>query len=260
MKKFLSLGAGVQSSTLALMCAKGEIPAPDAAIFADTQWEPKAVYDWLNYLEKQLPFPVYRVTAGSLRDGVLKSKNLNGGRFASIPWFTGKTLESPNGGMGRRQCTSEYKINPLRRKMRELVGPPQRQIQCEVMIGISTDEAHRMKPARNQWQRNIWPLIDRGMSRGDCLAWMAQNGYPTPPKSSCLGCPYHSDQQWREIKANPEEWADVVAIDRVIRKPVRGMKPEQYMHRSFMPIDEAPFNDDRQADMFGNECEGMCGV
>ena len=35
---FLSLGAGVQSSTLALMAAKGEIgPMPDAAIFADTQ-------------------------------------------------------------------------------------------------------------------------------------------------------------------------------------------------------------------------------
>jgi len=50
MKHFLSLGAGVQSSTMALMAAKGQIgPMPDAAIFADTQWEPRHVYTWLNW-------------------------------------------------------------------------------------------------------------------------------------------------------------------------------------------------------------------
>ena len=66
MKRFLSLGAGVQSSTLALMIAHGELEPVDAAIFADTGWEPKKVYAWLDWLEKQLPFPVYRVTAGDL--------------------------------------------------------------------------------------------------------------------------------------------------------------------------------------------------
>ena len=36
-KVVLSLGAGVQSSTLALMAAKGEVtPMPDVAVFADT--------------------------------------------------------------------------------------------------------------------------------------------------------------------------------------------------------------------------------
>jgi len=46
----LSLGAGVQSSTMALMAAKGEItPMPDCAIFADTQAEPQSVYDsWIG--------------------------------------------------------------------------------------------------------------------------------------------------------------------------------------------------------------------
>jgi len=46
--RILSLGAGVQSSTLALMIAKGEIPMVDCAIFADTMGEPKAVYEWLG--------------------------------------------------------------------------------------------------------------------------------------------------------------------------------------------------------------------
>ena len=71
-KIILSLGAGVQSSTLALMAAHGEItPMPDCAIFADTMGEPAEVYKWLDWLEKQLPFPVYRVTAGNLQDECL---------------------------------------------------------------------------------------------------------------------------------------------------------------------------------------------
>src|SRR5262249_18428138 len=38
----LSLGAGVQSTTLALLAAGGELALPEAAIFADTGWEPRA--------------------------------------------------------------------------------------------------------------------------------------------------------------------------------------------------------------------------
>ena len=45
----LSLGAGVQSSTLYLLAVTGELPLPDVAIFAHTQSEPTWVYehqDW----------------------------------------------------------------------------------------------------------------------------------------------------------------------------------------------------------------------
>ncbi len=38
----LSLGAGVQSTTLALLAVEGVLPMPDVAIFADTGWEPAA--------------------------------------------------------------------------------------------------------------------------------------------------------------------------------------------------------------------------
>lgn len=247
--RILSLGAGVQSSTLALMMSKGEIEPPAAAIFADTQWEPRKVYDWLDWLEKQLTFPVYRVTQGSLRDAVMNQSNATGGRFASVPWFM-------PGAMGRRQCTREYKIDPIRRKMREIVG---KRGQAQVCIGISLDEAHRMKPSRNLWQHHTWPLIDLRMTRADCLMWMERAGYPQPPKSSCLGCPYHSDAQWAEIKKDPVEWANVMEVDAAIRDTPKMLK-QQFMHRSCKPIDEVEFTNKKQPDMFINECEGLCGV
>lgn len=66
---YISLGAGVQSSVMALMAARGELtPMPEFAVFADTQDEPQSVYRWLDWLEKQLPFPVHRVSYGKLSD------------------------------------------------------------------------------------------------------------------------------------------------------------------------------------------------
>ena len=58
--RVLSLGAGVQSTTLALMAAHGEIgPMPDCAIFADTGWEPRipfeqTVSDLLDYWRRKM--------------------------------------------------------------------------------------------------------------------------------------------------------------------------------------------------------------
>jgi hypothetical protein len=269
-KRFLSLGAGVQSSTLALMIAHGELEPVDAAIFADTQWEPRKVYEWLDWLDAEIqrcphPFPVHRVTAGSLRKNVIAKQNTTGGRFATVPWF----ITNPDGskGMGRRQCTAEYKLNPLRRKQRELIGLAKgqrsRRVMAETLIGISTDEALRMKPSRDKWARSVWPLIDKGMSRQDCLRWMERKGYPLPPKSSCIGCPFHSIHEWRAIKADPEAWADALEVDAVIREPVRGMRGQQFMVAQRVPLAEVDLSsaaDHGQTDLFVNECEGMCGV
>lgn len=262
MIRVLSLGAGVQSSTLALMAAKGEIgPMPDAAIFADTGWEPHKVYEWLDFIESKLPFPLYRVSAGNLRNDVINRSNSTGQRFAAVPFF----MRMPNGkeAMGRRQCTAEYKLRPIQRKIVEMMGGKRPKGGAEVWIGISTDEAIRMKPSRVQYINNRWPLIERLMSRADCLRWFEKEGLPHPPKSSCIGCPFHSDHQWRDIKNNyPEEWADAVQIDKQIRHQP-GFRGQQFMHRSLKPLDEVDLRSDieiGQGDLFGNECEGMCGV
>jgi hypothetical protein len=257
----ISLGAGVQSSTMTLMAARGEItPMPDAAIFADTQWEPKAVYQWLDWLKwETAPFPIYRVTAGNLRQDALDRSNTSGKRFAAIPWF----MRLPNGdqAMGRRQCTQEYKLRPIQKRIVELLGGRPRG-GCSLWIGISTDEAARMKPSRVKYIENRWPLIEKSMSRNDCLQWMARNFYPVPPRSACIGCPFHNNNEWRAIKADPDTWNDAVEVDVAIRRQPR-FKGEQFAHRSLMPLSEVDFSTDEdrgQLNMFNNECDGMCGL
>lgn len=260
--RVLSLGAGVQSSTLALMAARGEVgPMPDAAIFADTQWEPAAVYRWLDWLEKQLPFPVYRVTAGNLRADLLAKTNTTGQRFAAVPFFT----LAPDGkrGMGQRQCTKEYKLQPIRREARRLMLAAGKTT-IEQWIGISCDEVVRMKLSGRKYITNRWPLVEAGMARWDCLRWMEERQYPKPVKSACLGCPYHSNSQWRDLRDNdPEGWADTVEVDRAIRVPGRGIRAQQFMHASCVPLDQVDLStaaERGQPDLFADECDGICGT
>lgn len=257
MKTVLSLGAGVQSSTLAFMIENGDLPYKiDCAIFADTGWEPENVYRYLQYIESNVSFPIVRVMH---KEG-LKKALLGEGRFAAVPFFTDR------GGMGMRQCTGEYKIMPIQKKCRELLGYGKgKRIPKDsltMLIGISTDEVVRMKPSRVPWIKHEWPLIDKGLSRSNCLQYLQSKGYELPAKSSCLGCPYHSDKQWLDLKnKSPEEWRETVEVDKVIRDRAFGMQQKQYMHRSCKPLDEVNFSAiEDQIDMFGNECEGMCGL
>lgn len=298
----LSLGAGVQSTCVLLMSCEGVLPKLDAAIFSDTKWEPESVYKHLAWLETEAcaaGIPVHRVSAGNLRQDGIDFRRTGGKacgdpgyrRFASIPLF----VKNPDGTVGiiRRQCTSEYKIDPIERFIRrELLGLKPRQIApsnaVEHWFGISSDEVYRRRTSPNHWQTFRYPLIDdvsspkkdtlfgRGFDRQDCLDWMESRGYPRPPRSACKGCPYHSDEEWLRMKRDdPEAWNDAVSFDKETRAADAALQAEgiklagrlvglPYLHRSCVPLDEAIFDpNDKQAALtfgMGNECQGMCGV
>lgn len=276
MKNIISLGAGVQSSTMALMASRGEIlPMPEAAIFADTQAEPASVYRWLDWLEKQLPFPVYRVTKGDMTDDMLLLRDRKNRKpeysdqwaRSLIPSFI-KNSDGTRGIMGR-QCTQNYKIDPIEKKIKELAGIKRGEKQVKVIswIGISLDEAHRMKPARTRWTQNRWPLIDIGMRRSDCLNWMRAKGYPRPPRSACIYCPFHSNIEWRQLRdEEPKEWKRAVQFEHDLQRvkaQTDKSKGIPYLHSSLLPLEEVDLSvpsDYGQTDLFGNECTGTCGV
>ena len=277
-KHIISLGAGVQSSTMALMAAHGEIsPMPDCAIFADTQDESKAVYEWLNMLEGFIndaphPFPIHRVTRGKLSKSSLTPRvSAKGVKYSktSIPFFTLNSDKS--GGMiPNRGCTYDFKIMPIRKKQRELgeIKRGQKTVGVITWIGISLDEASRMKDSRDVWCENRWPLIEARMTRADCLRWMESHGYPEPPRSSCVYCPFHSNTEWRRLKTDePREFTKAVKFERAIQK-MKGTDGNfdsvPFLHRSRVPLDQVDFSTlaerNGQINLFENECEGVCGV
>ena len=119
-----------------------------------------------------------------------------------------------------------------------------------------------MRTADTAWISNVYPLIDRRMTRWDCLVWMERQGYPAPPKSSCIGCPFHNDRQWQTIQAVPEEWDNAVTFDAHIRR-LPGVRGALYLHQSLRPLDQVDLRTDEergQLSLFGNECSGYCGT
>ena len=263
MINIISLGAGVQSSTMALMAAQEAItPMPDCAIFADTGWEPQAVYEWLEYLEGSLPFPVHRVSAGDLIEDVeIRTSKKSGKTYLknSIPFWT--DTDGKKGAL-LRKCTRDYKLDPIR-KLQRTFGKDKNQV---IWIGISTDEAHRMKPSTESWITNRFPLMEERMSRGDCLAWLDKNYFPEPPRSACIFCPYHSNGEWSNLQKNwPDEFQKAAEIESQLQKLYKQAEVTTadniYLHDSLFSLDEIDFNETQgQLNLFGNECEGMCGV
>lgn len=270
----LNLGAGVQSSCLALMAAKGEIgPMPDFAVFADTQAEPASVYKWLDWLEAQLPYPVVRVTRGNLTDDSMLVRNKEDGKTylkRMIPVFG----QMPNGeivaALGRK-CTADYKIQPIIKHIRSACGIThgQKEITVTQWIGISYDEMQRMKTPSNAWTQHRWPLVERKMRRGHCIDWMKSNGYPEPPRSACYYCPFHSDDEWRRLRNDdPEHFAKAVEFDKSYRENFRTndktMRMSVYLHRACKPLDQIDFDSPEDKGQLGfdfkSECEGMCGL
>jgi hypothetical protein len=249
----LSLGAGIQSTSLALLAAEGALGRIDGMVFADTGWEPRAVYAHLERLEREVlkpvGIPLHRVSSGNIRNDALNPAS----RFATIPLY----VKNPDGGNGmlRRQCTGQYKVKPIKEKVRELLGAPYpiripRGVYVEQWIGISLDEVHRAKDSDVAYMRNRHPLLEMRWTRDDCIDFLKSRGWGATPKSACLGCTYHSNAQWRALRdTSPDEWADVVAFDDAIRagnaranaagNPLLG---EAFLHRSRVPLDQAPID------------------
>jgi len=279
--RVLSLGAGVQSTTLALMAAQGEIgPMPDCAIFADTQAEPAAVYEHLDWLGSPnvLPFPIHRVTAGSIIENIERMRR--GERWASIPVFL--LAEDGRAAPVVRQCTTEFKIEPIHAKVREMVGFSPGQsfrhalgigprdpvpILVEQWIGISWDERERQSDSGHAWIRNRWPLLEKQVTRQQCERWLIDNGYPVPPKSACVFCPWTENARWRQMRdERPADWRLAVDVDRLIADGApetatrAGTRP-MYLHRSLQRLEEVDLSDlFTDTGGFRNECMGMCGV
>lgn len=294
-KHVLNLGAGIQSTRLYLEFCEGAIldaatKEPirlDAAIFADTGEEPSQVYSHLDWLESLGGPPILRRSLGGrLGDHLREGLNSTGQRFASIPAFT--VPEGWNGdprgiGITRRQCSKEYKVEVIQKSIRQdVLGlAPGRKVRKHITVfqyfGISIDEAGRAKRleavyrTEHRWARPRFPLIERFLSRRDCIEYNRTRVPHEVPRSACTFCPYHDNAEWRWVRDNdPEGWRRAIEVDTGMRAADSAVNREfrqlLYVHRSCKPLAEADLSDvpknfsaAQTLLPFTTECEGVCG-
>jgi 3'-phosphoadenosine 5'-phosphosulfate sulfotransferase (PAPS reductase)/FAD synthetase len=235
--RVLSLGAGIQSTTLYIMAEEGLIPPFDCAIFADTGWERDKTYNVINELQSKYKTPIITVKAGNIKDNMLEAKETQS-RFATMPLYC---VQNNNKGMMRRQCTEEYKITPINKELRKLLGLKPRQRYTgdaiDFVLGISLDESVRANAYKeSKYKTNSYPLINLKMDRNQCEHYLDQHNIDVV-KSACIGCPYHTNKEWRSLDKN--EFTDACSFDAQIRNGFEYKKiksQELYLHSSCQPL------------------------
>lgn len=251
--KVLSLGWGVQSWALAAMIVLGELEPVDVMIHADTTHEASWTYQhaekWTGWLKKN------GQTVITVKPDEKKLGAFNRYRGVFIPAYT--TDGNGSKGQLKRQCTGDWKIAPMRRKIQEL----RNEDPVEMWMGITLDEFQRMKQSDVKYITNRWPLIEKKMTRLDCINWLDSKGLDIPKRSACTFCPYHSTREWQNIKASGFDWIDAVDHDRAIRK----IRPpyDLFVHPARIPlenIDLRTAEEKGQMSLWDAECFGVCGI
>ena len=187
----LSFGAGTQSTVMLIMAAEGRLPKPDLVVFADTGTESEQTYDHvLNWAipyceEHHINFEIVSSDKGKLHEFYLKKRN--------IPM------------VGIAKCTMDFKIRPIRRRLREIVGTKKGIPLVHCWIGITEDEKQRIHPSSVKWIVNKYPLIhELNMTRRQVISVLNDRNIIIG-KSGCWLCPYQKKIGWMKLKGqNPE--------------------------------------------------------
>lgn len=112
---------------------------------------------------------------------------------------------------------------------------------AEQWIGFSTDEFERVSTGGfKPYQRPEHPLLDLGWSRTDCETFLTDRNWQAE-KSACIGCPFHDDDVWIDMKhRDPEDFADAVAFDENPGfRNGSGMDGARFLHEARIPLREA---------------------
>ena len=235
------------------MSALGVLPPVDAAIHADTTWERTETYEfaqrWTPWLEergvKVVTVQSHKTDVFTMREIMLPTHNAYDNGEAS--------------GTGHRQCTNHWKIRPIRRWAQQ-----HRDRQpVDQWLGITLDEIQRVKPANVKYITNEYPFLDMTppMRRGDVIRWLGDNGLEVPVKSSCIFCPYHDRNTWREVQLSGNgDWTKVLEVDEAIRHKRPGYTC--YLTAARKPLNEIDFRTQEEHGQLGlweqAECSGMC--
>ena len=181
----LSLGGGVQSTALLLLVRDGKLPMPDICIHSDTGSEMPHTQPIIEYCkaiceEIGLRFEIVTSHRGKLHEDYM--------RIGTVPVI------------GIRSCTTNFKILPQRRLIRQIVGSRNGVVLAECWLGITKDEDSRRISSDVMWCVNKFPLLDvLPMTRRECLAILQKEGLEVK-KSGCFCCPFQGAKGFIKLR------------------------------------------------------------
>lgn len=249
----ISLGAGKQSSYMLLNALEGRFKFnPDFAIFSDTGCEPDYVYQYLNYLKERTGgFKIITVSRGNLMTDIEDYCKGKTNRVSQIP------LHLDNAGLVMRQCTADYKLQPIRNYLNSI----RKKERVRLWIGISLDEIERVKDSPVKYIEHYYPLIENRISIDQIINYFETNKIPEPGKSACLICPFHSFEYWSQLKRfSGVEFERACQFDDLIRDYPK-LNNRAYLSRFRKPLKDIDFS--QHPSLFPElieECHGMCGL
>jgi hypothetical protein len=239
-----SCGGGLQSVAIGVLIREGALPRPDLSGIADTGREVQSTWDYMRDVLNPYLAPA-------------------GVEIEIIPHaLAGADLYSPKGdllipaydaGEGRLSafCSGWWKRDVFERWLRQKSVK-----ECDCWIGYSLDELSRIKNDHRHWCRYRHPLIDLRLTRAGCRALIEKAGLPVPRKSRCWGCPHQNAEEWAEVRADPEQWAKAVELDRAIREADE--RGGLFLHSSRVPLPLANLAVDDTAPLFRHCQDAGC--
>ena len=258
-----SFGCGVQSMAALVLAARREIDYP-LFLFANVGADSENPETITYYTETAVPYAadngielveLHKVRRDGSRVTLLEHIR-TANRSVPIP------MRMSNGAPGNRQCTGDFKIAVVAKELKRRGAS--RADPAAVGLGISLDEFRRARAdSRVPHETLEYPLIDRRMTRADCVTVIRDAGLPVPPKSACYFCPFQSPASFQRMRHDhPSRFQVVVGIEWLLtnRRQQLG-KDAVYMTRFGRPLDEVT-SDQMTLDLddWDAECDGVCGL
>lgn len=236
--KILSWSGGIQSTTLAVMSAFGDLPPVDLLIYSDIGNEWNVVTEIMNTYREWFESKGMTVKTVRPEKNILDEID----EEIYIPAWT------ESGGPLSRACVWRYKLRPIRWYLREYAGfhptkaPHPKANTFEMWLGMTTEEMRRTFPSLKKYIFHRYHLIEQNMSRNDCFDYIRDKGLPIPPKTSCVICPYRRAIEWAQIRdTSPKQWQQAIEIDHKIRHAMEGRRKGSnkiYLWKGKKPLDE----------------------
>jgi len=219
-----SCGGGVDSVAIAALICSGKLPKPDLALMTDCGYEKESTLNYVNNIViPELSKSGIILNIVKTTDFVSNEIIRNG--YVMIPAFhhDGKKIKR-----FKNACNLRWKVHVAYKWIRS-----QGVKHCHNWIGYAADEARRVGPSGRRWLKQVYPLIDLGLSRSDCIEVIKAQGWPVPERSACFMCPQQTDQSWLNMKRErPTEWKRAIEIEQEIQH----VKPGVYLRKSLRPL------------------------